>query len=1106
MLIGLLITLSSMTFAPTAALALDSDRTTFIASGNTYYVDCTSTNSGTGTIVSPYNSLSAVNSVVLEQGDSIFFKRGSICLGQFAPSGSGTKTSPIIISAYGSGIGSPIINANGQTNAVLLKNMQYVELSNLELVAPGNNTTARRGVYVFAEDSGDMYGVVLKNLTIHDVRGYMPSTTGGGSNSSTGKFKNASGGIVVEAQGTTTPTAFHDMQILDNRIYSVDRQGIYFWSNWCKRPDLSRWQTDCTANWYPHTNTIIRGNQLSDIGGDGIVPKMTDGGLVENNNLEGFNVRSRSYNAGMWTANSDNITFQYNRTSGGISTLDGMAYDIDHATNHIIFQYNLSYNNEGGFFLFCPDGSNTKDFIIRYNISINDRAQLFLQGCGGEISNGKIYNNTMYIGNGLSPTVYAQNGSPIRNVEFFNNIVYKTGTGTVGWELTDTDFKLDNNVFYGLTSIPNWATDTITEADPLLVYPNNNDPRGYRLQEGSKAIGAGVLINSNGGKDYFGNLVSSTKVPNIGAYEGNGVLATPEEGCLPSLTIANNTANGIARIMANVSNPCISNYKDLTLSAVGPAGVKISPATKLISTIAPSETVSTEIVVHNALNKPVDNYPIDVYVSNKQGDKLVNSLVNLEVISSSWTSVDHEDFENMTIGQSPNGWVTSGNSQPVITSEGDIQALKLMQSSTINKSVWSFPGKAGTVKLVTRVKAGQSNMPLGLHYLDAQDGEILKLSLNLSGKVSYTNAGAFIDTTTAYKINEWQTLEAVVDRDTSTYIVLLDGVRVGKGTLGSSTNAISKLRLQVPSGSATGSFLVDQVSISEPNVVVPVITLALDQSSYNLEVGDRHQLVLTEMNNGTETDVTSLSHFELIGNDIASVTEAGLLQGIQEGVATIRVVYQGITTEASVVVSSKNEEGLQTIFSGPSVIKLGEYINIRFGVKKAATPLTAQDIIIRYDSNLLQYVDVKVLAAGLSIVDTKSDTLGILRLIVVSKGSENAVSGDQTELLELQLLAKEVAGDESTTIEVTGAVFGDAEGNEYTAQAATHVINLETAGTLGDLNGDGKISIGDLAIIAFHYGKTSSSSDWQLIRVADLNRDGVIGLEDLATLAQQLLE
>ncbi|MEF2244101.1 cohesin domain-containing protein [Paenibacillus sp. IITD108] len=997
-----------------------------VHSGSAYYVDCSFSGQGDGSQQTPFSSLSEINAVQLQPGEAILFKRGTTCLGQFTPSGSGTENEPIIISAYGTGTAKPIINANGQTNAVLLKNMAYVQMSELELTAPGDNRTPRRGVYVLGENAGDLYGVVLQNLTVHDVRGQMPSTTGGGAASSSGKFGNASGGIIIESQGTSVPTAFHDIQILDNEVYSVDRQGIYFWSNWCKRPELSRWGTDCSAQWYPNTNVYVSGNQLSDIGGDGIVPKMTVGGLVEHNTLDGFNVRSKSYNAGMWTANSDDITFQFNRVSGGISTLDGMAFDIDHATNNIIFQYNLSHNNEGGFFLFCPDSSaNTKNFIIRYNVSVNDRAQLFMQGCGGKIVNGKIYNNTMYIGDGLSPKVYAQNGAAIQNTQFFNNIVYKEGRGNVGWDLNSTALSMDHNLFYNISSIPGWATNSIT-ADPLLMNPGHLDTRGYRLGVGSLAIGTGVLIGDNGGRDYYGNAVSAIDAPNIGAYEGDGVLATPEEGCMPSLKLdydPNDTGNGKARVTATVSNPCVSSYNGLTLFVSVPSEIEAVPSAQAISTLLPNETKTITLDIINKTNKPFGVYPLEVTVSNAENEVLIRSQVYIQLITSNWDIVSIENFEDTAAGSAPNGWIVSGNTPPSVVTDGDNKVLKLSKSSTVNRSIWSFSQQSDAVKLSAKFKAAQKTMPLGIHYLDTAGNEVLKLSLNDLGTVSYTNNGSFVNTPVPYESNQWQQLEAIVDFDSSSYIVLLDGMQVGIGQLGPSKNPISQLRLQVPTNGTNGSYLVDEAAISVP--------------------------------------------------------------GVQEA------------------------SRLQAVLAGPSAVKSGSNFVLQYGIEQVQSLLTAQDLLVHYDSNLLEYAGADILIPGLQVVSEKSEPSGVLRIIAVSEGLANAISSDQPNMLELSFRAKPVETAETAQIQIASAVFGDAQGAEYEAETVSYEITVDTetdTGMIGDVNGDDKISIGDLALIAANYGKNSNSPDWQSIKAADINRDGKIDLADMVIVAQSLTE
>ncbi|OCT13390.1 hypothetical protein A8709_17405 [Paenibacillus pectinilyticus] len=55
----------------------------------------------------------------------------------------------------------------------------------------------------------------------------------------------------------------------------------------------------------------------------------------------------------------------------------------------------------------------------------------------------------------------------------------------------------------------------------------------------------------------------------------------------------------------------------------------------------------------------------------------------------------------------------------------------------------------------------------------------------------------------------------------------------------------------------------------------------------------------------------------------------------------------------------------------------------------------------------------------------------------------------------------------------------------------------------GDVNGDNRFSIGDLAIVASHYGETVSDPNW--LASVDINHDGVIDVIDLATVAHNII-
>ena len=103
-----------------------------------------------------------------------------------------------------------------------------------------------------ADNYGEMHHIYLRSLTIHDVNGI--------------DSDKVNGGIHYNAIGDTRPSRFVDLRIEDNRIYHVDRSGLFGWStHWVR------------SKWYPSLRVMIRHNVLDDIGGDGIVAVATNG-------------------------------------------------------------------------------------------------------------------------------------------------------------------------------------------------------------------------------------------------------------------------------------------------------------------------------------------------------------------------------------------------------------------------------------------------------------------------------------------------------------------------------------------------------------------------------------------------------------------------------------------------------------------------------------------------------------------------------------------------------------------------------------------------------------------------------------------------------------
>ncbi|WP_018759597.1 DUF7402 domain-containing protein [Paenibacillus terrigena] len=66
----------------------------------------------------------------------------------------------------------------------------------------------------------------------------------------------------------------------------------------------------------------------------------------------------------------------------------------------------------------------------------------------------------------------------------------------------------------------------------------------------------------------------------------------------------------------------------------------------------------------------------------------------------------------------------------------------------------------------------------------------------------------------------------------------------------------------------------------------------------------------------------------------------------------------------------------------------------------------------------------------------------------------------------------------------------------------TSVITSKT----GDVNGDGKVTVGDLGIIARYYGTKNTDPNWDIAKVADVNNDGKIDIVDLAIVARRVLD
>ncbi len=394
-------------------------------------------------------SLKRINEMVFKPSDKILFRSGTSYFGQLELKGSGKKGKPILIDRYGKGK-KPAIHGQGEKlYTLLLENVEYWEVRNLEITNTGSERIPhRRGVTIRAKDFGDCHHIVLDSLEVHHVNGSLVKKDGGGS------------AIFWQNSGDKIPTRFVDLVIKNSFLHHCGRNGINSSGNTNRE------------KWLPSIGVVIRNNVLENIPGDGIVPIGCDGALIEQNVLRDFPdiLSHEEAAAGIWPWSSDNTLIQYNEVSGHKAKWDGQGYDSDYNCIGTTIQYNYSHDNYGGFLLICnngytykqPGNIGTKETIIRHNISINDGIRPYPTKREGDFSpvfhitgpteNTHIYNNVIILPKESSDNTIVKmdnwgNQWPEKTV-FENNIFFSETASKFEFG-EDINTLFNNNVYYG---------------------------------------------------------------------------------------------------------------------------------------------------------------------------------------------------------------------------------------------------------------------------------------------------------------------------------------------------------------------------------------------------------------------------------------------------------------------------------------------------------------------------------------------------------------------------------------------------------------------------------------------------------------------------------
>ena len=500
-----------------------------------------------------FKNLGKINSITFAPGDKIKFKTGDTWKGYFKVRGSGSSSSPITIESYGSS-SKPIIDGNGYQASLFLENVEYIEVNNLEFKNEASHKKSDNSVKLMSGSSrtgqDERYGILalrfgagknINHLKVSNVKisNIYPTP-------SEQSYNHQGYGMRFESYNDGELNYFDGITIDNVDISLTGHYGIHI---------VNR-MSGAQADFY-HRNISITNSSFYDTGGSGIVFARSKNILVENSTFKGTgstkDSRMWERGSGLWFYTCNDAIVQNSTFEDAYGVQDSFGAHIDWGNERVVIQYCLSKNNFGGFVEIL--GENL-DCGYRYNISIGDGTRtgthngkiFWVSDFAGSNSrkigskNNFIYNNTVFV-----PSTNPVTNSPMtpdvlirENTEdtfVYNNLIYIDSGASLSI-LTNNDSDLNffrNNLYFGSVNIdPNTAFQHHSSeifVDPKLINPGSSDPNDYKLQADSPAIGKGILINgstntsnfiqNNGGKDYFGNSVSNSEKPNIGAYNGS---------------------------------------------------------------------------------------------------------------------------------------------------------------------------------------------------------------------------------------------------------------------------------------------------------------------------------------------------------------------------------------------------------------------------------------------------------------------------------------------------------------------------------------------------------------------------------------------------------
>lgn len=402
--------------------------------GKNYYVGIFSKSDVSYCLISPED----VKNLTLMGGDTIFLSAISPIVGSIVLKNVVPVEGCVVITSYDTAPAR--IDAAGEAEGILLENCSNILVSNISISGNGRgdkkklddpavSKKMRCGILVQATTPGTYSNIQLSNITISDIF-----------------FEEL--GFIRDA----------------NEVRTANGTQAYGWGirfiNSLEDAHLNRIRVSgCHINNVSHTGIKFSGkkenikeievcyNKVTYAGGPGMQMSGVAGAHIHHNTIDhsgaADDTRKWGRGSGYWCWGSRDIVLEHNNLLNANGPGDSSGAHIDYNCSDIIYQYNFSANNAGGF---CEILGNNHNCVYRYNISVNDGWRK--KDENGAFHEGKVLWMSGYIGEKRRHGPY--------NSYVYNNTICVTDYEDVRIAIGNTTngLLLANNIFYFKKSYP----------------------------------------------------------------------------------------------------------------------------------------------------------------------------------------------------------------------------------------------------------------------------------------------------------------------------------------------------------------------------------------------------------------------------------------------------------------------------------------------------------------------------------------------------------------------------------------------------------------------------------------------------------------------------